>query len=93
MNKEKYRFTRTNSRKGFFSTNTVGTDALNALSAWQASNSSWKYSVDVDTDEELIALLSIPEKDFTTAGISLQDSCVEHGVERTHLESISGKEA
>ena len=91
MRHEKYRFTRTTSVNGFFSKNTVSTDTLNALSSWRAKNSAWEYSVEKDTDEELIAILSVPEKDFTAAGIGLQDSCVDYGVERTHLESIDKK--
>jgi hypothetical protein len=84
----KYTFTRNDGRSGFLRTNTVNTDARNALADW--ANASNNRSFDIlqgDDDDELRALLSFQEQDHE-ARPDLDRECNTHGVQRRTVEAV-----
>lgn len=83
MPKARYRFSRSDSIKGFLSKNRPSTDALGALAVWQDGHADRDFSKHIDEDEQLVAELSWNESD-DSAGPSLDDACSKFGVARTH---------
>ena len=84
MIEQKYLFSRDpRSLQGFHSTNSVSTDALNALAKWASINNAWSYQeVEDRGDNGLVAILSVPESDKVSAGVKLHDACIEYGLVR-----------
>lgn len=83
MPKYQYKFTRrNNSISGFLSQNHPSTDAINALIKWKINNPKRDITIISDEPESLTAELTWSETD-ETAGVSLDDVCNEHGVEKT----------
>ena len=83
----RYSFSRRNkSIEGFFSTNTVSTDALNALLTWSNIRLERSYEVITDEDEFLTANLSWSAADLA-AGRDLDEACRTCGVDRSYERS------
>ncbi|MBR9884379.1 MAG: hypothetical protein GYB21_12300 [Oceanospirillales bacterium] len=81
----KYIFKRSNSLKGFFSTNSASTDAISALDSWSVQKDSWNYRIEEHEENSLVAILSLDESESDVAGVKLQDACEEYGIERTYV--------
>ena len=87
MNRARYRFVRKNkSIKGFLSSNSPSTDALNAVDNWSNAKPQRSYTTLVDENEQLLVELSWSESD-DSAGPDLEESCHKFGVNRFHEES------
>ena len=84
MTRATYSFERASGLAGFFSTNRVSTDALNALQMWIGTNER-AYDVKSDGDDLLVAELSFQEDDHS-AGPDLDKACTKYGVQRNYIE-------
>lgn len=67
------------SQIGFQSTNRASTDAINALEQWKLKVIDREYQVRHDTENELVAILTIDARD-TAAGPDLDAECAQWGV-------------
>ncbi|PKN40020.1 MAG: hypothetical protein CVU60_17805 [Deltaproteobacteria bacterium HGW-Deltaproteobacteria-18] len=80
-----YSFTRAKDNlHGFFSTQSAGTDAFNAISSWQNLEKGRSYNILLEEEEFLNAEISCNDDDMT-AGKELDQQCFAHGVERRLL--------
>lgn len=83
----RYRFVRSsNSIKGFLSSNTPSTDALNVVSIWSSAQPQRSYTILVDEDEQLLVELSWNESDVS-AGPDLEETCHKFGVDHSYEQS------
>ncbi|HEX8607614.1 MAG TPA: hypothetical protein VF679_03115 [Pedobacter sp.] len=69
----------------FFSKNSAGTDALNALVKWCSDAPDRAYKTVEDTDDELIATLTWTDSD-QLGGPSLEMHCERVGIAREFLK-------
>lgn len=81
----KWRFERDpHSPSGFLSQNRPSTDALGVLHRWRDQQANRNFTVTVDEDDLLEAILTYDEID-KDAGSHLDELCSQHGVERHFL--------
>lgn len=82
-----YSFKRGSGRYAAITALTVNTDARNALADWANAHSTRSFEVvGDDDDDQLIAVLSFPERD-SRAGRDLDRACNAHGVQRGTVEA------
>ncbi|HCH22925.1 MAG TPA: hypothetical protein DE179_01340 [Oceanospirillaceae bacterium] len=84
MQQATYRFIRASNPKGFLSTNTASTDALNVLENWTNFSECRSYETIEDEDESLIAKLLFKNSD-ASAGTELDRICDDFGIVREHV--------
>lgn len=77
----RYRFVRSDGVRGFFSHSRPSTDAMSALGRWCAGGADRTFEVVEDTDDFLVARVSIDDGD-RSAGDDLDQCCRETGVMR-----------
>ena len=81
----KYRFVRdAKNVSGIFSRNMASTDAMNVLHKWRGMESGRDFKVEVDEEEELMAVLTFETSD-QAAGSQIDMLCAQHGVNRQFI--------
>ena len=78
----KYRFVRdAENLSGIFSQNQASTDAMNVLHKWRGMAAGRDFKVEVDEEEQLVAVLTFETLD-QAAGSQIDLLCAQHGVNR-----------